>query len=288
MRDTKIIKLLGEVFEYFLFIISLGFVIYGELTKDLSVLLLACVMLYISNTIYGLITARQNIVFLSFQVTFFTFLLGYPTINFLFYKNYGLQFTDSIIRTVILMMYVSQLVLIITVRMPRFLFKRKYVLIKNNNDTEIGFVDVLAKTFTIFFYVTVIFNIIETIMKIRAYYQYGYFGYYTADLNIPTAIVKLSQMNEYFFYGICACLIKKKKIYLPVILFLGEGILTIAMGQRNQVLLRVAFVVIYFVLRSIYDKSWIEKKEKNYFFDSNSNYFSLYCYIWLYKNWSEL
>lgn len=259
----------NSAYKILFFVLSVCIALFALIFSDEGLMLVACMLILVANILMGLNSYQRNIVFLCFEFTFFLFLMGRPIINILYNGNYGVEFNSKILLKCFWELYISQLFLLIGFSIPKINKNKRDNNYRSNIKASIYYYDddikLIGKIFTYLFYATTVFNIAETIIKLNVVKQYGYFGYYTVDNLIPVYISKISQANEYLFWGICASMRSKKSFFPAMIIYISEGVLATLIGQRSSVLLRVAFIIIYYVLRNRMESVWIGKKEKIFF-----------------------
>lgn len=234
----------------------------GVIFTSETIVFIGCLLIWILNVSMGCSKYKENIVFLSFNITFFFFLMGQYFVNYIMKINIDiLSDRDTVIKTMI-MLYVS----LLTCHLSYFTYKKHSIRLsipiffKNNNIQ----IEMIRKIATIVFYFSYPFAIYSTIVNNMYVMIVGYARSYLGTSGVSGLVSQIVAVNEICFFMIAACLPLKKKFVFPAILFLVNSCLGVLSGRRNTVILAILFVVIYYVMRqknSEYEV-WIGKFEK--------------------------
>ncbi|MBS4178125.1 O-antigen polysaccharide polymerase Wzy family protein [Bacillus sp. FJAT-49731] len=264
---SKILGLLSMAGAIFLFLMALVF-------DSINVMLVSILLMLIHNFLYSFKKFYKRIIFFSFNLTFFVFLVGrMVVVSFFNYKSenlglLGLAFNhiDSV-KIILICQFISLLglfigyVLIQRVNL-RFLKKRK--------DYSSDFINHFRMVSVLFFFFCMVFRMyylyeMQQVVQIEGYYDT--FATFTSSL--PSILVTLSEMYDVAFFSYLATNPSKKRSTLPIGLYLLEGLMAAIAGRRSIFMLNLIIIFIYFCIRSIRDdnfnvsegKKWFGKKE---------------------------
>lgn len=228
-------------------------------------------MLLIQNFWFALEKFSERVIFFSFNITIFVFLLGRPFISEVF--NY--QFTEkgfygtgiydtSVIFNIFIGIYISMLFLYLGnfFMEKRLLANKPPITIPENNSNDL-FWSYFKITSKYFFYFLLIFRFIYLKESISFVDETGYFDLYTSyTSNLPSFVIKLSEMYIVPFFAFLVLKPTKKEASLPILLFLIEGTLSLGTGKRFGFILNIIIILIYFAFRNKDSKNkWLGKKE---------------------------
>ncbi len=246
---------------------SISLFILGAIFSNLNVLLIALCSILLHNFWYSCEQFSKRIIFFSFNVTFFTFLVARlvtkPLTGYHDKYNdnfYGLDFDDAnTIKFIFISLFISLLLIYIGYSLVKgSIWKPK----QNFN----GKLDVLNFAFVskTLFYFSAIFNIIVLLDKAKFSSNNGYMDLYTSyATTLPYWFLKISEMAPVAFFLFLATMPTKKKSFFPILLYLFLGVLSLIVGYRNNFVLNIMIILIYYCLRNLTDKDkvWFGKKE---------------------------
>lgn len=241
--------------------------ILGAVLSNLNVLLFSICIMLIHNIWYALEQLNARIIFLAFNITFFTFLVSrivtkpltgyYDPYN----KNfYGLDFYNiDTIKFVFISLFVS--LFFIYIGFSLFKNKISKTSWEYNGRFNVQSVAIFSKYL---FYFTFIFNVVVLLEKVKFSNSNGYMELYTSySTNLPYWFLKISDMSPIAFFLFLATFQSKRKSLLPILLYIFLGVLSLLAGYRNTFVLNIMIILVYFCLRNITDKGklWFGKKE---------------------------
>ena len=258
------------MFSFLFFLIGLCF-------NNTNIMLVSICMLFTNNIWYACERINDRIIFFAFNCTFFVFLLARLIVKPLTgyydpYNNnyYGLDFDNQkIVLIIFTTLFLSLLFLYIGYFLFQgFLLKQQNVgkpKKPNRSKASNGvFVKNVAIVSELLFYFTYLFNILVMIDKARFTSNLGYSQLYSSyDSSFPSWVIKISEMCPSALFVFLATLPKKKRSFFPILLFVMSGVLSLIVGQRNNFVLNILIILVYFVLRNREDKKekWFGKKE---------------------------
>ena len=243
--------------------ISVSLILFGYVTNNVNLAFFATILILSSNIIYALKKIRNRYLFMVFNSTFFIFIMGRITMNFIFYGNIGLNYDNEIVMHTVLSIYISLITVFLTFLIVNNM-KFKKVKIKQTFSKRID-VEVLRKASKLVFYATYIFALLTVVEKIYFVMHSGYAAYYIVyNSSLLGIVIKLATVNEIAFFFYLASHPIKKDTKVIFFLYLLIGILSLGFGQRNEVVLRICLVYfIYYpyrnLIREIDDEKWITR-----------------------------
>ncbi|MBI6027019.1 O-antigen polysaccharide polymerase Wzy [Clostridium perfringens] len=257
-----------KIFRFLLFMFSIFIFMLGCIFNNLNVILISICSIWLNNIIYSIEKFNKRIVFFAFNITFFTFLIGrlvvksltnyYDAYNF---NKYGLDFYDfNIEKNTFICLFISLLFLFlgfyIIEKKNKFNIKRK----NNFSDYDINLIGKISRNL---FYFTYIFNILILLEKAKFTNNVGYTELYSSySSSYPIFVVKLAQMNAILLFIYLATKPTKRKCYVPISLYTISGVISLFVGQRNNFVLNIMIILIYFCFRNLdsNNKKWLGKK----------------------------
>ncbi|MEB6548867.1 O-antigen polysaccharide polymerase Wzy family protein [Heyndrickxia sporothermodurans] len=259
-----------KALRYIILLFSVCMFFIGVIFNNPNVILTAICSLLIHNLWYSTESFSDRIIFFAFNITFFTFLVARLVIKTITnYKDiyndnkFGLDFNnDLIIWNIFIVLFISLLFLYIG-----------YSLLKSNNKIRPNkfkgmisglSINSIAFTSKFLFYFTFIFNVLVLLDQARFTSQAGYTELYSSySSSYPYFVDKLAEMCPAALFMYLATFPNKRKSFIPLMLYLLLGTLSLAVGNRNIFVLNILIVIIYLCLRNFTDKSekWFGKKE---------------------------
>lgn len=240
----------------------------GLVFQEPMVLLVATLLIFTHNIAYSLKNFYERIIFFSFNVTFFIFLIGRIVVSGIFgYKIelrglFGLDFEEKeTLNMVIICLYIALLALCIG-----YALIQKYDLkfLQAKKELNPGYLHSLRFFSLAFFYFCMVFRIIYLFeMKQTAVAEGYYESFMTFKSSLPSILVQISQMYDVAFFAYLATKPTKKRSLFPVLVYVGEGLLSALGGRRSVLILNLFIVFIYYCIRSLPKaEKKEEKKEK--------------------------
>ncbi|MBT2616775.1 MULTISPECIES: O-antigen polysaccharide polymerase Wzy family protein [unclassified Bacillus (in: firmicutes)] len=258
-----------KIFRYTILFFSIAMFFIGMLFLNYNILLLAICSILIHNLWYSCEKFSERIIFFAFNSTFFTFLVARLVVKPLTgyydkYNNnmYGLDFNNShIMLQIFIILFISLLFLFLGycgIKNNDFLINNKSKVFNRIRIADISFVS------KILFYITYIFNFLVLLDKARFTSKEGYTELYASySSSFPFWVDKLAEMCPTALFVYLGTLPSKRNSLIPLMLYLLSGGMSLVVGQRNNFVLNILIVLIYFCLRNITDKNekWFGKKE---------------------------
>lgn len=245
---------------------SISFFTIGVIFSHTNVILIAICGMLIHNSLYAMERFNERIIFFSFNITFFTFLVARlvikPLTGFEDRYNqtyYGLDFTDNqIILNIFIALFLSLVFLFLGyITLKKKDYTEEIRMVKNGNMKYIALVSKLL------FYVSFLFNVLVLTDKAKYTSVAGYSELYSSYISsYPSFVVKLAEMGPTALFVFLGTMPTKRQSILPLSFYLILGILSLVVGQRNNFVLNILVIVVYLALRNLIDKKerWFGKK----------------------------
>lgn len=240
------------------YIISgLFFLLIGILTKYSLFLLFAVICIFINNILYCLKSPKKNIFLLIFNFAIFTFLMSRPIIQTFrlvswweFFSEESILFSLSSIFFTLIFIYFGSI------------FANNFC--SNIHQNSFKNISSIQKYSLIFFYISIVFNIITKLDLLLYMHGKDYVEYYLSyESSLPSIINLIGGMSNTFFVVYLMTLPSRKRVILPAILFILPNAANLLIGQRNPIVLSCLFVFSYAIIRDYWEENkWITLKNK--------------------------
>lgn len=257
-------KKLKKIIRYLILFCSINLFLIGYLTNSFNVMFISIISLFANNVLYAIESLKTKVVFLLFNISFFTFLLGKYFLEMLSGIQWWNEFPNEIIIHTLLSLFIS-LLFIYTGSVFAELFNRNYSTYTFYDNTNSLFY--FRKVSKIIFYITYFISFVVLLERIMFVLQNGYISLYlNFHSKMPFIIKKVSESYLTFFYIYLATLPEKreaKPLILLQIIYLGVSVLT---GVRGILVVGLLVIVIYYIFRDLfigdYDEKWLGKVER--------------------------
>lgn len=251
----------------FIFIVLIGFML-----KDLNMLLVSIVIIFIHNILYTFEKFYNRIVFFCFNVSIFIFLVARMIVSKLFeYGNqsigfYGTNFqSEDVIFKILILLNLTLFFIFLGFRIQE---KNVDNIFENKSQkTSDVMINTLRKVSSVIFLISFALRIIYLMEAIKVSQTNGYFSYFSNfQSSLPTPIVIISEMMPVAFFCYLATFPNKKRAFSIIALYLFEGVISMFTGSRADFMLNILIVFIYFAFRNVRAKNsdevaWLGKKE---------------------------
>lgn len=258
-KHRNLAELLIVIFSLILFFV-------GNIIDNFNMILCSILIVLINNVCFSIFDIKRNIVFIIFNITFFTLLLGKYFFGMISNEIWYNKFDEDIQKNTLLLLYISLVSILVGNKLygiyQMMVHKYKKNIVKEEkkiNETKIKYI----RTFLLIsFLITLIPAIIETIEKIIFVYQNSYIGLHSEfKSQIPFIIQKLADTNFTFFVLYLSTFPDKKQVISVTIAYICYLILTIFTGGRGEFVLGVILIFIYFIYRQYtFDEKYINMK----------------------------
>ena len=196
--------------------------------KGVNLLFSAVISLWSILFLYSLSNIRQHIVFFSFLVTFFTFLLGRETFYIFFSERKYLIFDNQEISNhTYLLLLVSLIFVFLGYLLTKEKGRIKFTGFSFSVDSKMLLSTKMVAKYV--FYISYVFLIIATLYWIRYVLRVGYVESYQAGATsgVPWIVDKLSLFAPISFYTFLATKPSKREANLPIFMYFCYALLTL-------------------------------------------------------------
>ena len=210
-------------------------------SEDLFLIVLA---FFVLNIFFGVKKIHHRITFLFFNFTFFTFLLsqlffqkiaGEPIL-----ENYSSQVVDEVMQLLLLSLIGLQIGLFMNELIQK---KKKKLVLKKDFNAKDEFLIVFNQVTRMAFYITIPFYFLYFFDRTSFVGNSSYLEYYTSyTSSVPYIFLKLGEINPPIFSLLICTETNKKKLYIPIFLFLLGSILSLGSGQRGTFVLNMILI----------------------------------------------
>lgn len=254
--------------QYFFLLLGFLFFLLGYFRESFNFQILGVVCLGVNNLIFALRKMGDRVLFFFFTIMLFTFMYSRPFISLIRGNNWWWYFEPESIQFSLTALFISTFLLYIGAILYSVIEMKWFPKRENKaNETPEKY-----KRRMILFVVSFLMFIacwacstlidVEKFLFVRGHsYEEFYVSYNTVA---PLPIKALATMLPYSICFLLACK-PRKKIVFPVLAFyvLG-GIPTLLMGQRNTLVLRLLFALVYYIIQNYNDErdKWLGKFEK--------------------------
>lgn len=243
----------------------------GVIFQENNIMLIAVLFIFSHNILYSVWDFYKRIVFFSFNITFFIFLLGRIVVTTLFnYKTInsgilGLAFKEEKVTIIITACIYLALLGIYAGYTQIQKFDLSFLKVKK--ELSGNYLASLRIFSLIFFYLCTIlryFNIYEmrNIAELEGYYE----SFSTFTSSLPPVLSEVSGMFDVAFFVYLSTFPLKRKSYFPILLYLGEGLFSALAGRRSVLILNLLIIFIYYCVRNVRsleksESKWLSKFE---------------------------
>ena len=237
----------------------------GYWFNDFNMIFISIMMLFLNNILYALESTGKRIVFLLFNISYFTFLLGQYFFEILKRESLCGEFPPEVVLHTLFTLFISLLFIYSGMTFAEIFNNKKNI---NYKLTQKDYLIVHIRNFSkVMFYVTYFINFISLLEVVVFIQQNGYIALYMDfSSQIPLVIKKISLTCLTFFYIYLATLPQKRearKIVILQLFYLGTSILT---GVRGTAVVGLFTLFAYCIFRDIcmkdLDEKWIGRIEK--------------------------
>ncbi|MEG1009789.1 MAG: O-antigen polysaccharide polymerase Wzy family protein [Clostridia bacterium] len=229
--------------------------------KQLNFMFICIMLMLIHNIIYSCEKFQRRVTFFVFQITFFTFLLGKTMLSLINHKK-AFPFADDVIIHIYIALFISLLFVYLGYWFVNRKFGKTDIKLKNKTENNIYSIRKISKLIFFITYIPYISTLLEKILFVQ---NFTYISYYAEfDSSLPFLFVKIGEMSVISFFVFLATMPTKKECRTPVVFYLLYGILALGMGQRNQSILSILMVFIYYITRHCMNPNneiWFKKRD---------------------------
>ncbi|MCF2555207.1 O-antigen polysaccharide polymerase Wzy family protein [Faecalicatena contorta] len=242
---------------------------YAQYNQNIELYLLSVMLIFFVNILIGVQDVKSRLLFLIFQVSFFTFLVGRPLIGIILkiegWMGSGQQKENIIFAFSLVFLSLLCMAFGVVLIEAFYRIKRSNVSLTKSLEKKNEFVKPLQLVSLIIFFVTLVFYLLVQIEPLIFMKGKTYVEYYTGfQSRIPGIFHTIASFMKYSLCIFLATMPSKKRAFFPLILFVLSAVPMLIIGVRNPIMLNSLFVVIYYCIREIKNsrEKWIGRFEK--------------------------
>lgn len=263
-----IIHNLGKTFEIgrkFIWVISIILFCVEYYLENNQGMFLTIMVLFFTNLCFSLSKFSGRMAYTLFLASFFCFILGRMTVEFISSHFVNFNFEDDISKHMLLTIFLSLLFLQLGVLISNTYqtkIKNRYMKEKKDTKQQKGNIEWLRFYAKILFFASAICSISMNLEQILFIQQYSYVDLYIKfSSNIPWIIQIIGNMYLPLFMIFVATCPAKRTCVLPIILFIFISITILGAGDRGTFVTNIAVLIAYIFWRQYHDKeTWISNK----------------------------
>ncbi len=226
-------------------------------------------LLFLSNLFFGFCEGKSRFIFLFFHLALFTFLIARPFILIVQGQDW-VWYGEEATWASLMMLFLSLLALRFGAIIGDGILKRydsieKRTALPEKTEYETAFRESLAIISLIIFLIFIAMSFAEGIEKLMFMQQRDYNEFYLSfETALPGAVVTMGAMAKYAMCIFLATLPKKRAASIVLLIYLLDALPDFIIGIRNPVVLRIIFILVYFIFRDVIDnkEKWVGLFEK--------------------------
>lgn len=237
----------------FLFV---GTLLFGH---SLEVMFMAILLIFISNMVYALSNFSRRLTYTLFLFSFFSFLLGRMTVDFLTTGKVGFRFDTNINLHILVSIFISLIFLQVGFEgYERIIGRTKSIDLEARNETYIFRLRIYSLAS---FYISAICFLFMNLEQFEFVRQYSYISsYYAYNSHIPKLIQILGSLYKISYFIFLATCPRKNKCILPISIFSILSMSILLTGNRSDFVINMAIQVVYVFWRQYRDREiWISR-----------------------------
>lgn len=255
-KTERVFPFLKNIY-FVLFGLIILFGAFSFYKKDLSWMLAAMVLMWVSNILYSVINIKERLFFFWMQITIGVFLILRPFIEALsgneWWKVDNIDKKSFFVAVLIISISLVSMQIGAFVSSHVFCSRPRKVVI--NSDLSIKrrkFTDCLQVVSMVMFYITAIFFYIEGVEKVLYVHSHSYLQYYSDFVSrLPWFVSTIGAMMKYSLCIFLATFPRKRRAFCALFVFEVSGLLDLAVGMRGTIMLNSLFILIYYIVRDI-------------------------------------
>jgi oligosaccharide repeat unit polymerase len=229
-----------------------------------SIIFALTMLIYLVALIYTINDLSKHIVFFTFLISFFTFLLGSQFVGTYFDYMYWIKFPEASEFHANICLLLSLIFLFIGYFCSINRNKRK-IMVDDIKDVSINFkIKTTQKAALIVYWLTYILLIANCIDIILFVSSHSYVDYYISySPHIPVILQKVGEMAPFCLFVYLATMPTKKQCRLPLASYFLYGIISLGTGKRFISIIVLLTILIYLVIRNRVCSNgeiWFKKK----------------------------
>jgi len=263
-KNWKKIIMISQYF--FLFLGFLSFIL-GYVNENFNFQIIGVVCLGTNNLLFASRKMGDRVLFFFFTIMLFTFMYSRPFISMIrgnewwYFKPESIQFSLNALFISTIFLYIGALVYSVS---EIKLFPKKNIKKEETSEEYKKRMLLFMVAFMMFVVCWTCSSLID-VEKFLFVRQHTYEEFYVSYKTVaPLPIKALATMLPYSITFLLACKPRKKVVFPVLTIYVLGGVPTLLMGQRNTLVLRLLFALVYYIIQNYNDErdKWLGKLEK--------------------------
>lgn len=220
-------------------------------------------LIFTTGFIFLFKNMNHNVFMIAFLISFFTFLMGSEAICLFGWEENKYLFPQKINTHAYTTIVISLMFLFLSYIITNAYLRKCYPIIREKEDLPMR-ITFIRKVSLFVFYFLVVFKIIVNLSEVLFVRSFGYSNFYSDYyFQGPSFFIKLADMCTTSFFVFLGTLPTKKECKVPVILYISINLITIFCGRRNDLIVTLLLIFIYYCMRNIMhsgNEVWISRK----------------------------
>jgi len=249
-------KQIVSFLRYSLFVIGAAVFAAGAVTSGWNIMFWGMFLFFLSNIFFGFDSGRTRFIFLFFHVAIFTFLIVRPFILIVQGRSW-IWYSKEATWAALMMVFLSLLSLRFGAIIGEGIFKRydnrgELKPVKEKTEYQQEFRESLALVSLVVFLILIAASFAEGFEKLSFMQDRTYNDYFLSyESSLPGPVLAMASMAKYAMCIFLATLPRKRAAAAVLGIYLLDAVPWFIIGVRNPVILRVIFIVIYFIFRDV-------------------------------------
>lgn len=252
-----------SVKSLFLIMITISILLIATIANDVPLLFAVVLLIWMAMFVFSAANLKEYPVMFCFNIAFFVFLLGRQVCYHYLHLDQVYSFLDVTNNYTYFLIILSFLGLLIGLFLSSRYRQQSWSIKRSSSFLDRGgYENNYRLSCKIVFYIGYICTIVSTMLQILFVQRVGYLASYTVEAGgagIPTLVGALSRLTPVALSLFLATMPEKKQAIVPLALYEIYGVLSLFTGQRYPFIGVSMYVLIYYLIRSRYERGWIRR-----------------------------
>lgn len=253
----------------FLSFLAIGMVfLTGVLVDNYNIGVFAILLHFIYNIWYFLGNIKERVLFFIVNLSIFIFLISRPLIS-MFRGNEWWYFKETSIWRALFCILLVLFLLNISFCYAEAMVKcgRGYIKSASTKKKRFSFdKKMMGRICLVLFLIGMLAFLYQELPKCIYVLSHSYVDLYGEYVDATPVYIRIfATMMPYFLFGYLACYPEKRKAFLPLVLYVISGLPGLFSGVRNDIMVKLVFVFMYYCLRDMIKVGadiWLGKIER--------------------------
>lgn len=243
-----------------IFLLVIGFV---SIVINNEVRFFGALLIFAVGVIFLVKDMNHNVFMIAFLISFFTFLMGSETICLFGWGENKYLFSQEINTHAHMTIAISLMFLFLSYMATNAYLRKRYPITWEREALPTRIASIRKVSLFVFCFLAV-FKIIVNLSEVLFVMSFGYSNFYSDYyFQGPSFFIKLADMCTTSFFVFLGTLPTKKGCKVPVILYIGINLITIFSGRRNDLIVTMLLIFVYYCMRNIMhsgNEVWVSRK----------------------------